>query len=82
MDADVVFLKSPQVLFDSSLFREHGALFFHDRTLFQSSRETIAFFKSIMPNPPSKYSRNLRSKLFIKKYFMIKLDTSKKAELW
>jgi hypothetical protein len=60
IDADVVFLQSPQKLFDSLLFKKHGALFYHDRSLFGSSDETQNWFKSFMPKPQSKYSKSFR----------------------
>jgi hypothetical protein len=60
IDADVVFLQSPQTLFDSQLFMDKGALFYHDRSLYKSSEETRKWFYELMPKPPSAYSQTLR----------------------
>jgi hypothetical protein len=60
IDADVVFFQSPDVLFQSDLFMDYGALFFHDRSLYTQGKETLDWFKNLMPSPPSPYSQALR----------------------
>lgn len=35
MDADTVFLQSPEILYDQRAFKDHGAYLFHDRLLWQ-----------------------------------------------
>ncbi|KAJ3324247.1 hypothetical protein HDV06_000286 [Boothiomyces sp. JEL0866] len=60
IDADVVFLQSPDVLFNGKLFEKHGALFFHDRSLYSHGDETLNWFKSLMPDPMSEYASKLR----------------------
>ncbi|KAJ3275647.1 hypothetical protein HDV01_007650 [Terramyces sp. JEL0728] len=60
IDADVVFLQSPDVLFGGKLFEEHGALFFHDRSLYGHGDETLNWFKALMPDPMSNYASKLR----------------------
>ena len=59
IDADVVFLQSPEVLFASRLFGKYGTLFFHDRSLFSHGDETKKWFKDLMPSL-SEYSKSLR----------------------
>ncbi|KAI8895740.1 mannosyltransferase putative-domain-containing protein [Globomyces pollinis-pini] len=61
MDSDVIFLQSPQTLFDSKLFTTKGALFFHDRTLYSQGPSTLNWMYSLMPKPPSEYSGSLRT---------------------
>lgn len=60
IDADVVFLQSPDVLFYSHIYKTHGALFFHDRSLYSHEAKTKEWFRSLMPDPPSPYSQSLR----------------------
>ncbi|KAJ3314536.1 hypothetical protein HDV04_006075 [Boothiomyces sp. JEL0838] len=60
IDADVVFLQSPDVLFDGKLFEKNGALFFHDRSLYSHGEETLNWFKSLMPDPMSEYASKMR----------------------
>ena len=60
VDADVIFLQSPQLLFDSKLFIDSGALFFRDRSLFIAPQKEIDMFYQFMPNPPSQYSASFR----------------------
>ena len=64
MDPDVFFLQSPQILLDSDLFKQNGALFFHDRSLFKSSNQFIEKISLLMPDTLSQYTRNLRSKYY------------------
>jgi Mannosyltransferase putative len=60
IDADVVFIQSPETLFSSYLFKTYGALFFHDRSLYSQSENTKKWFKDIMPQPQSDYSKTFR----------------------
>ena len=59
IDADVVFLQSPDVLFASRLFGKYAALFFHDRSLYSHEDGTKKWFKDLMPRQ-SDYSKKLR----------------------
>ncbi|KAI8900107.1 mannosyltransferase putative-domain-containing protein [Globomyces pollinis-pini] len=60
IDADIVFLQSPELLVDSIGFRTHGALFFKDRTLGEIVPKSLEWLKSLMATPPSDKSKNLR----------------------
>ncbi|KAI8900137.1 mannosyltransferase putative-domain-containing protein [Globomyces pollinis-pini] len=48
MDADVVFLQSPEKLFNLDLYKKFGAFFFHDRSLFTSSDTTQQWVKDLV----------------------------------
>ncbi|KAJ3275650.1 hypothetical protein HDV01_007653 [Terramyces sp. JEL0728] len=60
IDADVVFLQSPEQLFSSKLYKENAALFYHDRSLFKPSKETLDWVRSILPKPLSPSVGELR----------------------
>lgn len=60
IDADVVFLQPPDVLFESEFFKENKAVFFHDRSLFTQGKETLDWFMEFMPKPQSAYSSKFR----------------------
>lgn len=61
IDADILFIQSPERFFNSDLFKKHGALFFQDRTIpFASKirfRHTKAYLDSLFP-PSSALSEN------------------------
>ena len=59
IDADVVFLQSPDVLFASRIFGKYGSLFFHDRSLYSHGEPTKKWFKDLFPYQ-SGYSKTLR----------------------
>lgn len=56
IDADVIFLQSPDRFFSSNLFLKHGALFFQDRTIPVTSKhlyiETSLYLRSLFPSRP------------------------------
>ena len=58
--ADAMFFQSPNILFQSYYFKEFGALFFRDRTLYKPSEEMLNWLNDIMPTPPSAYSQTFR----------------------
>jgi hypothetical protein len=60
IDADVVFLQSPEILFQSKTFLKHGALFFHDRSLFDHSENTMKWMNDLMSKSLSEYGKSLR----------------------
>ena len=54
LDADVVLLQSPDVMFSYREYKDTGALFFVDRThLFKQQLDYPAWFKTIIPEPHS-----------------------------
>jgi hypothetical protein len=60
IDADVVFLQSPAVIFDHPSFQQHHAIFFRDRSIYSSTDEMIQWFHDILPKPPSEFSQEFR----------------------
>jgi alpha 1,3-mannosyltransferase len=58
LDADVLFLKDPAVLFDEPGYVDTGALFFADRTVYPQDKRT--FLRKIMPKPISKKMKTSR----------------------
>ncbi|KXN74549.1 glycosyltransferase family 71 protein [Conidiobolus coronatus NRRL 28638] len=54
MDADVLFLQSPDKLFEQPEYIETGALFYHDRTYYQPSPEDVEWALSFIS--PDKYT--------------------------
>jgi hypothetical protein len=60
MDADSVFLQSPEVFFEDSGYRKEGALFFHDRTLFPTDEHKQAWLTGLFPKPLSRQLKSLR----------------------
>ncbi|KAJ3093350.1 hypothetical protein HK100_006656, partial [Physocladia obscura] len=60
MDSDVLFFKNPfPVVLNSSIFQNHGLLFFHDRRLYETHyHQGVDLFKSINRHP-SKYAKSL-----------------------
>lgn len=53
MDADTVWMQNPEVLFNSTAYQEHGALFFKDRTLFSAAWDKARWLASLAPEPLS-----------------------------
>ena len=60
IDADVVFLQNPEVLFYSQLYAKNHALFFHDRSLFSHQDSTINWFKDLIPSDKLNRTQHLR----------------------
>ncbi|KAJ3260147.1 hypothetical protein HK103_001223 [Boothiomyces macroporosus] len=60
IDADVVFLQSPELLFSSKLYLENKALFYHDRSLFKAKQATLDWVRNILPKPLAPNVNNLR----------------------
>jgi hypothetical protein len=61
LDADTVLVQSPEAFFNDIGYREEGALFFHDRTLFPTDQFKREWLQSLFPKP---YSSLLRSRRF------------------
>ncbi|KAI8853966.1 mannosyltransferase putative-domain-containing protein [Chytridium lagenaria] len=62
LDADVMFLQDPHHMLDTSeLYRQHGQLFYHDRTLWggEPHFKSIAWFEGFVP-VPSRFAMGLR----------------------
>ncbi|KAJ3384006.1 hypothetical protein HDU84_003243 [Entophlyctis sp. JEL0112] len=60
LDADVTFLMSPLAALNSTLFRAHGAVFFHDRKLWHwGSFPGIRLFKDMNPHATNTGRRTL-----------------------
>ncbi|KAL7745905.1 hypothetical protein RI367_008782 [Sorochytrium milnesiophthora] len=58
LDADVVLMQSPDVMFNDTGYNETGALFFHDRTLWVDEK-SHKWFKAFLPDP-SETAKSLR----------------------
>jgi hypothetical protein len=58
MDADVVMMQSPEIMFDFTEYIECGALFFADRLLRVTKRNYKPWFDEIVPHPHSEALRN------------------------
>lgn len=58
IDADALFFKDPEVLFDDPLYAETGTLFFRDRIIMPESKKR--WLKQILPNPISIKARQSR----------------------
>lgn len=61
IDADAVFVKPPERLLDDSGYRDAGALFFYDRTLFAGNFQLSEWLVRILPKPISNRATSLRS---------------------
>lgn len=60
MDADAVFLKDPNVLFEQQAFKAHGAYLFHDRLLWQRAfAERHDWLKDQIKEPSSELTGSL-----------------------
>eukprot|EP00833_Pecoramyces_ruminatium_P000035 jgi/Orpsp1_1/1174067/evm.model.c7180000048805.2 len=51
MDADVIYLRNPEELFEEKGYLEKGTLFFKDRTVYPGPSKELAWLKSWMDNP-------------------------------
>eukprot|EP00121_Abeoforma_whisleri_P012351 Awhi_evm1s11397 len=59
LDSDIIFFQEPELLFDSNLYKETGALFYLDRTLFSPGKKTLDWIKELSPNRfPEKANKN------------------------
>lgn len=58
IDADSVFLKNPEVLFDDEGYTQTGALFFHDRLVSPETKK--AWLQSVMPKPIPRLAKESR----------------------
>ncbi|KAI1076933.1 mannosyltransferase putative-domain-containing protein [Whalleya microplaca] len=58
IDADSLFFKNPEVLFDDPDYQETGTLFFKDRLVMPESKK--GFLQQIMPKPVPKSARKSR----------------------
>lgn len=59
-DADVVFLQNPTILLEDPGYQQHGAIIFHDRTLFAGDTDKTRWLVSNLPQPLSKRIRQSR----------------------
>ncbi|KAJ1531223.1 hypothetical protein HK096_007546 [Nowakowskiella sp. JEL0078] len=60
IDADVLFLQNPNVMFDFNGYRETGTVFFHDRTIVNVNMPNgLKWFKTWMKDP-TEVGRNTR----------------------
>jgi hypothetical protein len=67
MDADTVFVQSPERLFRDPGYQRTGALFFHDRTLYGGNYDLSQWIASVLPKPIServKASRIFRAQSY------------------
>lgn len=55
IDADALFFRSPEILFDESAYKKTGALFFRDRSLLPESRRH--WLQQLLPKPISAQAR-------------------------
>ncbi|ORX75093.1 hypothetical protein BCR32DRAFT_329960 [Anaeromyces robustus] len=53
MDAGVVYLKDPKILFENKIYQKTGTLFFRDRTIYPGSNKSSKWIKSWLENPLS-----------------------------
>ncbi|KAJ3269814.1 hypothetical protein HDV01_000911 [Terramyces sp. JEL0728] len=60
IDADTVFLQSPELLFKNKLYLENGALFFQDRTAYSLTLMQQFWIEIFLHLPLSDYARDLR----------------------
>ncbi|RFU24603.1 hypothetical protein B7463_g11735, partial [Scytalidium lignicola] len=58
IDADALFFRDPEVLFEEELYKETGALFFRDRIIMPESKRR--WLKQILPVPISPKARQSR----------------------
>lgn len=58
IDADSLFFKNPEVLFDDPNYKEKGALFFRDRLIMPEHKKR--FLQQILPKPISKQVKQSR----------------------
>jgi hypothetical protein len=58
VDADALFFKNPEILFEDPDYAETGALFFHDRLMMAESKKR--WLQQTLPKPISKQARKSR----------------------
>jgi alpha 1,3-mannosyltransferase len=58
IDADALFFKDPEILFDDPSYAETGTLFFRDRIIMPESKKR--WLKQVLPDPISKKARQSR----------------------
>ena len=58
IDADAIFFRNPALLFEDPQYKQHGALFFMDRSIFPDSKRR--WLRSILPKPISKSAKQTR----------------------
>ncbi|KAL4889496.1 mannosyltransferase putative-domain-containing protein [Aspergillus ambiguus] len=58
VDADALFVRNPEVLFEDEAYTSEGALFFKDRLLMPESKKS--WMQKILPRPISKKARDTR----------------------
>jgi alpha 1,3-mannosyltransferase len=58
IDADSLFFKNPEVLFDDPDYKDTGALFFRDRRIMPESKKR--FLQQLLPKPISKLAKQSR----------------------
>ena len=58
IDADAVFFRNPALLFEDPQYKQHGALFFMDRSIFPSSKRR--WLRTILPKPISNSVKQIR----------------------
>ncbi|KAL2202202.1 hypothetical protein CC79DRAFT_1338298 [Sarocladium strictum] len=60
MDADAIFLRKPEALFDQQVYQEHGALLYHDRLLWQHAfRERHNWIEDQIKEPSPAMNKSL-----------------------
>lgn len=59
VDADVLFFKNPEILYEFQAYRDTGTLYFRDRTISSGDSGMLDYFKYMVPNP-SDYAKNER----------------------
>lgn len=60
MDADTIFMKDPELLFDEDAFKTIGSIFYKDRTLFPNVAWQANWLHSFLPHPISEQVKSLR----------------------
>lgn len=59
-DADIVFLQDPTLLLQDPGYFQHGAIIFHDRTLFAGDKEKTRWLDANLPHPLGRQMRESR----------------------
>lgn len=60
MDADVVLMQNPEMILQDEGYREHGAVFFRDRTLFDKDWKKTRWLEENLPQPLSEQVKETR----------------------
>ena len=58
IDADALFFRNPEILFDDPDYQKHGALFFRDRMIMPESKKR--WLQQVLPKPVPKIARQSR----------------------